>query len=113
MSTHYHLDELNGTPIIHTNHCLVPDTISLAQPRLPASQENSENRLNLAEELLEKESVTIDDLQEMTRQAPICQTAAPPFHVESCGAAIMRPKTGDFWAVWGPPDANEYEHFQV
>ncbi|MEM7114295.1 MAG: C45 family peptidase [Chloroflexota bacterium] len=113
MSTHYHLQALNGEPIVHTNHCLIPETIALAQPRLPASQENSENRLNLAEDLLEKESITIEDLQEMTRQAPICQTAVPPFHVESCGAAIMRPQTGDFWAVWGPPAENEYEHFQV
>jgi hypothetical protein len=33
--------------------------------------------------------------------------------VESSGAAIMRPATGDFWAVWGLPPENEYEHFTI
>ena len=28
--------------------------------------------------------------------------------VESSGAAVMRPKTGEFWACWGRPAENEY-----
>jgi hypothetical protein len=50
---------------------------------------------------------------EMTRVDTICQVSVPPFHIESCGAAIMRPQTLDFWAVWGRPVENEYEHFRV
>ncbi|MEM9773655.1 MAG: C45 family peptidase [Chloroflexota bacterium] len=113
MSTYQHIVELNETPITHTNHCLVPETVALAQERHPDSQASSENRLKSADDLLEQRPVTIDTLQDLTRQAPICTTSKPPFHVESCGAAIMRPKTGDFWAVWGLPNENRYEHFSV
>lgn len=113
MSTYCAVTPLTDEPIVHTNHCLLPETQRLSQVRRPESQGNSEERLALAEELLGKRPLTREHLQALTRQAPICATSAPPFHVETCGAAIMRPKTGDFWAVWGPPSVNEYEHFQL
>jgi isopenicillin-N N-acyltransferase-like protein len=113
MATQQYITELNGEVVTHTNHCLVPETIALSQTRLPASQSSSENRLNTADQLLQQRPITIDTLIELTRQAPICTRAAPPFFVESCGAAIMRPQTGDFWAVWGLPAENEYEHFNL
>lgn len=113
MSTYHYVSELNGRVIAHTNHCLVPETIALSQTRLPASQASSENRLNLAAESLQQRPITIDMLIELTRQEPICTRAVSPFFVESCGAAIMRPQTGDFWAVWGLPAENEYEHFTL
>lgn len=113
MSTTTHITALSDAPVIHTNHCLVSQTQALAQARTAEAQANSESRLELAQTLMDKPDISIDDLQEMTRQAPICQTSAPPMHIESCGAAIMRPKTGDFWAVWGRPAENEYEHFSV
>ena len=25
----------------------------------------------------------------------------------------MRPRTGDFWACWGRPEENDYEHFRA
>ena len=33
--------------------------------------------------------------------------------LESSGAVIMRPRTGDFWACWGQVDDNDYEHFKL
>ena len=39
----------------------------------------------------------------------ICRTATEPYHIESSGAAIMRPATLDFWACWGRPAENEYQ----
>lgn len=113
MSSHHVVTSLNGEAIVHTNHCLMPETQTLAQPRLPASQAHSENRLSYAQEVLAERPVTIEHLQELTRQAPVCTISTPPFHVESCGAAIMRPKSGDLWAVWGVPCDNEYEQFRV
>ena len=113
MSTNYNIQKANGTPIVHTNHCLIPENEALAQARHPDSQAYSELRLEFADGVLEERPLTIDHLQELTRQYPVCTTSKPPFHVESCGAAIMRPKTGDFWAVWGLPNENEYEHFSV
>ena len=49
---------------------------------------------------------------DLTRDSEaICQRAAPPFHIESSGAVIMRPAGGELWAVWGLPSENEYEAF--
>lgn len=114
MSTCHHVRELSGSAIVHTNHCLLPETIAVAQSRPPESQRSSEARLNQAEMLLEKRPVTIEDLMALTRDpTAICVQAKPPLHIESCGAAIMRPKTGQFWAVWGLPAENEYELFDL
>lgn len=124
MSTRQHVVELsnlstNGIArqrdvIVHTNHCLVPETNAVAQARLPESQTSSETRLGRGYELLEEHPVTIENLMALTRDPQaICVQSKPPFHVESCGATIMRPKTGDFWAVWGLPSENEYEHFTL
>jgi isopenicillin-N N-acyltransferase like protein len=114
MSTHYHVTPLAEDCLVHTNHCLLPETNALAQVRPPISQASSEARLNRAMELLQKRPITHHDLIALTRDAEaICVRAAPPLHIESCGAAIMRPGSGDFWAVWGLPSENEYEHFKV
>ena len=64
--------------------------------------------------LLANDGITLDDLIALTRDdVAICTRPKPPMHVESCGAAIMCPATGDFWSVWGIPADNEYEHFVI
>lgn len=110
-----HVTPLADAPIVHTNHCLVPATQARSRPRLPQSQASSEARLDRAACLLSPDGppVDVDDLMALTRDEVICVRARPPLEVESCGAAIMRPATGDFWAVWGLPAENEYEHFQI
>jgi isopenicillin-N N-acyltransferase-like protein len=114
MSSTQVITKLNGEALVHTNHCLVPETIAYAQVRPAASQASSEARLKRGQQLLATDEIDINDLIALTRdEEAICVMSQPPFHVESCGAAIMRPKTGDFWAVWGLPKENEYEHFVV
>lgn len=114
MSTSVEVEKLDDGVLAHTNHCLVQKNLEVARERPVASQQSSENRLNRAYELLENGDVTVDDLMTLTRdESAICVRPKPPMHVESCGAAIMRPATGDFWAVWGLPVENEYEHFTV
>ena len=44
---------------------------------------------------------------ELTRNQ-VCQVAEAPYHIETSGAALMRPRTGEFWAVWGLPNVNDY-----
>lgn len=113
MSTHCHVTRLDGEPIVHTNHCLVAATVKRSRPRAASSQASSEARLSEAQRLLQRGPVTVDDLMALTRTETICVRSTPPLHIESCGAAIMRPATGDFWAVWGLPAENEYEHFRI
>jgi isopenicillin-N N-acyltransferase-like protein len=114
MSSHNIVSPLTDEPLIHTNHCLLPDTNQFAQTRPPEAQASSEARLSRAEEILRERPLTIHHLIDLTRDPEaICVRAKPPMHVESCGAAIMQPKTGTFWAVWGLPSENEYEQFEI
>ncbi len=115
MSTRLHVTELNSAGLAHTNHCLAPQTQAVAQIRPAESQASSENRLAQAYHYLGMRPITPELLMEMTRDtSAICVTTPrPPLFVETCGAVIMRPKTGDFWAVWGLPTENAYRRFQV
>tara|TARA_B100001113_G_scaffold230023_1_gene188859 strand:+ start:388 stop:1479 length:1092 start_codon:yes stop_codon:yes gene_type:complete len=102
---------LEETPLVHTNHVLWDQAKRVEALRDPAIKANSETRLSRATELLDQEQVTVEDLMSVTRDPEaICRTSVDPYHIESSGAAIMRPQTLDFWAVWGVPSANEYVH---
>jgi isopenicillin-N N-acyltransferase-like protein len=114
MSTRCHVEKLDDSALVHTNHCLVNSNTEVERTRTPESLASSKARLNRAEELLARDAITPEALMELTRDPQaICVRSAPPSHIESCGAAIMRPRTGDFWAVWGLPAENEYEHFTI
>ncbi len=114
MSTRQGIRPLANASIAHTNHCLIQQNLDLARERAPESRIGSENRLRRADELLAKDNIDIDDLMALTRdEVAICTRPQPPTHVESCGAAIMRPASGEFWSVWGIPADNEYERFVI
>ncbi len=108
------VEMLEATPVVHTNHCRHPITQAEEAARPPVLQASSKARLVRATELLDGDSFGVEDLMALTRDPDaICQVSAPPYHVESCGAAIMRPRTGEVWAVAGRPDRNEYERFSL
>lgn len=113
MSSHLHISELQDNAIVHTNHCTVPTTIAVERKRDEFSKASSEARLSQGQALLTKSHITVEDLMQLTRDDTICVTSKPPKFVETCGAAIMRPATLDFWAVWGLPSENDYEHFSL
>lgn len=114
MSTRQHLRPLQDETIIHTNHCLIQQNINIERERPPESQASSRNRLRRAQELLDNPAANLDDLMELTRdEVAICARPKPPMHVESCGAAIMCPSSGEFWSVWGPPADGSYERFVI
>ena len=114
MSTRQHIRPLRDETIIHTNHCLIQQNLDFERERPPESQSSSRNRLRRARELLVNDAATLDDLMALTRdETAICARPAPPMHVESCGAAIMRPGSGEFWSVWGPPADGKYERFVI
>ena len=105
--------ELRDDPILHTNHCLRPETIPLQAEKAKPLMDSSLRRLERARELFETRPIDADFLIHFTQDAGICQRAAPPFHIESSGAAIMRPATGDFWAIWGILADGEYERLRL
>lgn len=114
MPTQTSVQRLESMPLVHTNHCLMPNTASVEGPRPADLMESSTLRVEHAFEALGDGVVTFEDLEAMTRdERSICRHPEPPYDYESCGAAIMRPATGDFWACWGVPSENEYEHFSI
>jgi len=100
---------LGGDAVVHTNHCLAPATVAVERAREAAAVAGSERRLARAAVLLERRGLTPADLQEVTRDTEaICYRGGPPRFVATCGAAVMRPATGEFWAVRGLPSESPY-----
>jgi len=114
MSSRYQVTELRDDCLVHTNHCLIPRNNEVARPRTAESQASSEARQSMAEQLLSQRPITVENLMELTREPEaICVRATPPLHIETCGAVIARPASGELWAVWGLPSENEYERFTI
>lgn len=114
MPTATHVETLGSDPLVHTNHCLAPSTRAVEGERPDDLNESSILRIRQAPELLEHLPVTAESLMALTRdERSICRHPEPPWNYESCGAAIMRPATGDFWACWGIPSENEFERFSL
>lgn len=114
MPTATHVIELGDEPVVHTNHCVAEVTQAVEGPRAPVRIASTENRYARAVELLGKRPIDEESLMALTRdEEAICERPEPPYLVMSCGATVMRPRTGDLWAVWGLPVENEYEHFTV
>jgi isopenicillin-N N-acyltransferase-like protein len=111
MPARKHVRELASEILLHTNHCLADETRAHEAARAPELLASSRARLRRAQELLADGPIDAARLMEMTRDPEaICQRSRPPFHIESSGAMIMRPASGELWAVWGLPSENEYEH---
>jgi len=103
---------VNTAPYLHTNHAIAESTKKHEAWRPSALMDSSHSRLKRGRELVADVPQSPETLMELTRDPEaICQVSSEPFHIESCGAAVMRPATGEFWAVWGRPDRNEYERF--
>jgi isopenicillin-N N-acyltransferase-like protein len=114
MPSYHRVDRLEGEPLVHTNHCLHPETREREAPRPADLLASSVARLARASEILRERPITVDLLIGMTREPEaICRRSEPPHHVESSGAAIMRPQTREMWACWGVPADNEFERFVV
>lgn len=103
---------VTSTVFAHTNHALAESACAVQAVRPHDLKENSQRRLTAARHLLDCDVVTEQDLMALTRDPVVCQVATDPYYVESSGAVVMRPKTRDFWAVWGLPTMNEFQHVE-
>lgn len=109
-----HVTPLADLPLLHTNHCLFAPTREVERDRAEASILSSRARLERAGELLADGEVSPERLQMLTADEPvICTSPKPPLHVATCGAAVMRPATGEFWAVKGAPARGEFRRYTV
>ena len=114
MPTATHVTRLDGEPLVHTNHCVAADTAAVEGPRPEVLELSSRMRLEEATELLSEGPIGVAEMMGLTRdERSICRHPSPPYSYESCGAAIMRPRTREFWACWGVPSENEYERFDL
>ena len=107
---------LAAEPIVHTNHVTEPAALPFEGERFSELMANSRHRLELAAALLADGGDPVDpeQLMEVTREpTTICRWPDATYRVESSGAVIMRPRTADFWACWGQPADNDYEHFSL
>lgn len=106
--------KLGEEPLIHTNHVLHDEALAVEGKRDHALVASSTERLRRATELLAEGPIDEERLFALTRDpGAICQVPVDPYHIESSGAAVMRPATGDFWACWGPPSANDYQYIAM
>lgn len=109
-----HVTALTDAPLVHTNHCLVPDTEAVAQVRPADSQAASEARLARGYDLLRHRPVTTDDLIALTRDdEAICVRPTPPKDVATCGAFVAQPATRELWAVRGLPSDGAFGRWVV
>ena len=107
---------LEAEPLVHTNHVTDPAADPFEGERNLELMANSRRRLDLAEAMLADTNRPVDAerLMEITREpTAICRWPDDKYRVESSGAVIMRPRTGDFWACWGQPAENDYQHFSL
>lgn len=114
MTTRATVTPLDAAPIVHTNHVLDADNAPLERPKDEASLASSEARLERGRELLDRADVDERVLMDVTRdREAICYTGRPPRFLATCGAAVMRPDTREFWAVRGLPTESPYTRFTV
>ena len=117
MPTRSHTTILEDRVVVHTNHCLAPETRDVQRPRDKESQASSETRLADAHQLLndgalQGSGLTLEDVQGVTADtASICHRGTPPLFVATCGAVVMRPGARELWATAGMPSERPFVRF--
>jgi isopenicillin-N N-acyltransferase-like protein len=113
MPTHTAVTALGDEPLVHTNHCVDPACRAREAAKADDLHRSSVTRLATAQAMLAGE-VDRARLEAMLREpGSICRRSAPPWHVESSGAVIARPDSGELWVVWGIPADHPFERFVV
>jgi isopenicillin-N N-acyltransferase-like protein len=116
MPNHCHVTELGSEALIHTNQCLHPDTQARQRPLTERLIQDSAVRWERAAELLNRDSMTPDDVMAVLRdrqgEFSICASCHWEEQLwETCCAAIMRPASREVWGVWGLPAQNPFQRF--
>ncbi len=118
MASAVHVTDLDGQVLAHANQCLQPSTQAVERAPMDDAIEDSDTRVNRANEFLSQQSITPETLMALTRDRTdgaysVCAMSEPPYYSETCCAVVMRSGTHEFWGVWGLPTENDYERFVV
>lgn len=114
MPTFRAVEPLADRPLVHANHALHREVVRREAARAEELHQSSLDRQELGLALLAEGEVTRERLEAWTREpTAICRRSSAPFHIESSGAVLMRPRTRELWAVWGVPADGSYERFEV
>lgn len=93
-------------PLVHTNHCISPETAAEEGRRQEVWVQSSNDRLRLGRALA-------DDLEAFFAEPSISRRVDLPHEVGTCGAVIMTPSNRSMRAVWGVPGDHPWETFQL
>lgn len=96
----------NGSPLVHTNHCIHRETAAEEGQRLPEHVAGSNDRLDIGNH-------TASDPEAFFADPAISRRATEPHDVATCGAVIMEPSKRRMRAVWGVPGDHPWETFQL
>lgn len=113
MPTHAAVTWLDAEVLAHTNHVVDPEGRRREAVRPAALQQSSLERLSRAIERTRTGPLGLPELVALTRDPVICRASEPPYHMETSGAVVMRPRTRELWAVWRSPRDHDYERFVV
>lgn len=113
MPTHTAVTWLERDVLAHTNHVVDPEGRRREAPRPAALQQSSYDRLARATERTATGPLGFEALVDLVRDPVICRASEPPFHMETSGAVVMRPRTRELWAVWRDPRTQPWERFVV
>ncbi len=100
------LTRANGSPLVHANNCLFPETRSGEPARLESQVLSSDERLRIGEE-------SADDLEAFFANPAISRRVSDMHEVGTCGAVIVEPAERTMRAVWGVPGDHPWETFQL
>lgn len=105
---------LDTEPIVHTNHCLAPETRAVEAAKDAGLLASSHERLRVATELLREGDIDVPRLMALCAEpTAVCRRSEAPAHIETSGAAVIRPATRELWACWGQPDRAPWHRFEV
>jgi isopenicillin-N N-acyltransferase-like protein len=93
-------------PVVHTNHCLDPETKKYEAVRPPENVASSQTRLERGTDLA-------SDLPAFFAEPAIARRVGEPYAIATCGAVIMRPAERRMESVWGVPGDHPWETFQL
>lgn len=106
MPNNKRVERSEGPPLVHSNHCLHPDTAAEEGERQQEWVDNSLHRLRTGSELAH-------DMEAFFAEPAISRRANEPHEVATCGAVVIEPAERRMRAVWGVPGDHPWETFQL